>query len=101
MSRPAYCYVVQVGDDGPVKVGSSIDVRRRLAELGRECPYPLTVLWIATGGRELERHLHRQLEGWRLHHEWYSAGALSPLRLLLDGERLLDHVPDAQTEAVP
>lgn len=98
MSRPTYTYVVQVGDDGPVKVGSSVDPRRRLAELQRECPYALTVVWIVEGGRELERHVHRQLEGWRLHHEWYSADTLVPLRLLLDGERVLDHVPDAQTE---
>jgi hypothetical protein len=94
-------YVVQVAaDDGPIKVGSSVDPRRRLAELQRECPYPLRVLWLAEGGRPLERHLHRQLEAWRLHHEWYAADVLAPLRLLLDEEMLLDHVPDARTEAV-
>jgi hypothetical protein len=54
-----------------VKIGTSGDVSRRLAELRNSSPVELEVLWQQTGGTDLETALHRRFKTLRAHGEWF------------------------------
>jgi len=66
-----WVYLIQAGDDGPIKIGTSRDPRKRFVELQTASPYPLRVRAIGAGGRKTERHLHERFAGSRLHGEWF------------------------------
>jgi hypothetical protein len=68
--EPECCYFIG-GDKGPVKIGFSIDVEKRLREFQPHCPYPLRVLATTHGGRSREGHYHWKFRQLRLHGEWF------------------------------
>lgn len=67
----SYVYFVRAGDDGPVKIGRSIDVPQRAAALQTANHEPLRVLARVPGGSSMELMLHRQFQSVRLHGEWF------------------------------
>lgn len=57
---------------GPIKIGISRDVARRLVTLQCGSPIPLRVLAVTNGGRDAEREYHQRFADFRLHSEWFS-----------------------------
>ena len=65
-------YFIQAATGGPIKIGVSSDVKKRLTALQMCCPVPLRVLHtIPGGGHSLETELHKRFAAWRLHGEWF------------------------------
>lgn len=65
-------YVLGTPDSYTVKIGRSIDLGKRLADIQRMSPTPLDVLWSHPGGHELETCLHRHFRALRSHGEWFA-----------------------------
>lgn len=66
-------FVYLIGSEaGPlVKIGRTIDLPGRFADIQRMSPVPLTLLWQTEGGAELEAALHRYFKTCRSHGEWF------------------------------
>lgn len=77
MSEPttSYVYFIQAGDCGPIKIGFTNKVRRRLQMLQTGANTPLHLRKSTGGGAALERRLHRELDAHRLQGEWFSPSA--------------------------
>lgn len=65
-------YVIGTPGSRTVKIGRSIHLTKRLAEIQRMSPVPLEVLWSHPGGSDLETNLHRQFSALRVHGEWFA-----------------------------
>src|SRR5690606_13923580 len=68
-----HVYFVQRGADGPIKIGASSNVVRRLGELQIGAPEEMRLvgLWIY-GGRSGERGLHALNRDDRIAGEWFA-----------------------------
>lgn len=64
-------YLVQAGGDGPVKIGWTKAVGRRLGELQAASPVELELRGVLDAPPELEAALHRAFARLRLHGEWF------------------------------
>lgn len=67
----AKCYFIG-GDEGPVKIGYSVNPSSRLKALQLASPVRLRVLATAGGGIYREAAYHGQFEAHRLHGEWFA-----------------------------
>lgn len=67
----SYVYAIQAGSDGPIKIGRSLDVKKRRYALQISSPIPLSILCSFEESRCSERALHRQLAEYRLSGEWF------------------------------
>jgi hypothetical protein len=89
----SFIYIVQAGDDGPIKVGWTTDVKARLSWLSTDCWMPIRLLVAFPGSRRLEHKLHTQLKDYRVAGEWFR-----PVKELLDfandlkSEQLVAHL---------
>lgn len=68
-------YFIQAGEGGPIKIGTAIDVARRLLVLQTGNVEPLTLLCDFEGGPEEERRLHRLFAADHLRGEWFRPSA--------------------------
>lgn len=59
------------GDEGPIKIGYSTWVARRLEEFQAVSPVPMRVLARMPGKRAAEAEFHRRFDAGRLHGEWF------------------------------
>lgn len=66
----AKCYFIG-GDEGPVKIGYSVDVPGRLRAHQSSSPVKLRILATASGGLQRECAYHWQFADARLHGEWF------------------------------
>jgi hypothetical protein len=64
-------YFVQAESGGPIKVGTTDRMRKRLTVLQSSCPVRLRVLATMPGGRDEEIALHIRFDRQRLHGEWF------------------------------
>lgn len=64
-------YFVQESGTGAVKIGTSKQLRNRLAELSRILPYEIKLLAAVDGGRETEWTIHNRFEQARIRGEWF------------------------------
>lgn len=87
-------FVRPVGMDGPIKIGVSARVPRRVASLSLASPLPLEVAATVDGGFELEAHLHKHLRRHRSHGEWFRPEP-EVLALVAAARRGLAEVVDA------
>lgn len=70
----SFVYFIQSGPGGPVKIGHTVDVEKRLASLQTGCPDKLDVLGVikCDNGRAKETELHRRFTDLRINHsEWF------------------------------
>lgn len=68
-----WVYLIGPADGtGLTKIGTTIDVKHRLAALQCGSPVPLTVLWLTPGGRAVEARLHSVYAAQRAHGEWFA-----------------------------
>jgi hypothetical protein len=63
-------YFVQVGTDGPIKIGQTIDVQKRLSMLQTGNHEEMRLLLVLPD-RSAERELHRRFTSCRLRGEWF------------------------------
>lgn len=59
-------YFVQAADGGPIKIGTSVDVRARLKQLELAYKRPLAMLAEMPGGREEEGAIHERFSHLRI-----------------------------------
>jgi hypothetical protein len=72
----AVIYLIQSGEDGPVKIGiTSSDPRKRVAQLQTGNPTPLRLRATISGDASIERHLHSKFGQLRLNGEWFEPDA--------------------------
>jgi hypothetical protein len=64
------CYFIG-GEGGPVKIGCTTDVDRRLRDLRQSSPVPLKLLASTHGGQSRETAYHFVFGAHRLHGEWF------------------------------
>lgn len=64
-------YFIQSGKRGPIKIGTTRDVLRRLRLFQTGSAQPLTLIGAIPGGRKLERQIHQHLATDRLDGEWF------------------------------
>lgn len=79
MTGVCYCYVIQAGHGGPIKIGKAIDPAKRIAGLQTAFPYQIEVRLLLFGGAETERFLHVLLADYRLNGEWFDEKAVARL----------------------
>ncbi len=88
-----FVYFVQLGEDGPVKIGSAVDIAKRMDQLQNGNAAPLYLRAVAPGGHAAERDFHKQFARDRLRGEWFQ-----PSPALLEA---MDAVPKTEAAAVP
>lgn len=64
------CYFIG-GEDGPVKIGFTDNLPKRLKALQSHSPVPLQVLAVTGGGIFAEMEYHERFAQHRLHGEWF------------------------------
>jgi len=64
-------YFVQAGEDGPIKIGYSVDIKRRISELATASPYPLRLLGYMRGDGVRESEIQNSFARYRIHGEWF------------------------------
>lgn len=84
--NPKGCSVYFVSAGGMIKIGVSGNPDRRISELGRSSPLPLTTLAIITGGRNKEKALHKRFAKYRKHGEWF-----------IECQEILDYVQEVHS----
>ncbi|MGW4808738.1 GIY-YIG nuclease family protein [Kitasatospora sp. NPDC004272] len=83
-SNGSCVYLVTGAAGGPVKIGCTTDLQRRLAALQCGSPFKLQLLATFTGGQELEAALHRLLASHRLEGEWFDLAGKDPVEVVSD-----------------
>lgn len=66
-------YFIQVGDDGPIKIGFSFRADFRYDYLQTASPFPLALLGTMEGGLPEERALHQKFSKYRIRGEWFES----------------------------
>lgn len=64
-------YMVAIDDHGLCKIGSALDVERRVASLQTASPFVLRLVKTRDGGADLERAIHRSADHLRVRGEWF------------------------------
>jgi hypothetical protein len=67
-----FVYFVQSIEGGPIKIGSAMDVERRLRDLQTGSSTTLKLLASVRGHKKLETWVHGTLAAYRLNGEWFS-----------------------------
>jgi len=65
-------YFIQAETGGPIKIGTALDVSKRIAMLQTGNPEQLVVLHTFPGQRDLESALHATLREHRIRGEWFA-----------------------------
>ncbi|MEV4424029.1 GIY-YIG nuclease family protein [Streptomyces sp. NPDC049602] len=81
-------FVYVMGSPGirTVKIGRSVDPKRRLAQIQLMSPVPLELLAVHVGDHAVETYLHRRFASLRTHGEWF-AFEVDPLIAVAEGVR--------------
>lgn len=98
-------YLIRAIGVGKIKVGTTIDMGRRFADLSAMSPVPLEVVRTTDGSYAAEAELHQSAWRHHSHNEWFDEAALP--RLLADIDRmegaakqiaelLAEHIPGEQ-----
>jgi hypothetical protein len=68
------CLVYAIGELGSntVKIGKSIRVKQRLADIQRMSPVRLALRWTHPNEIDLEKRLHNHFQNYRSHGEWFT-----------------------------
>jgi hypothetical protein len=78
----AVVYVLGTPGSNTVKIGRTTNLAKRLGDIQRMSPVPLSVLWQCPGASELETRLHRHFAHLRSHGEWFTFDSTDPVPLI-------------------
>jgi len=67
-----FVYFLQSGQDGPIKIGYTTDIQKRIKALQTAHPFPLKLLLVINGNVDDESKLHKKFNSLRLCGEWFS-----------------------------
>ncbi len=96
--RQPVVYFIQVGDDGPIKIGMTFRcIHKRIKALKTGTPGSLRLVLLLSGERDLERTMHNRFDQWRIEREWFSPSA--NLIEFIKEERRVVEVEKARVEA--
>lgn len=70
-AAPGRDLVYFVSDGTAVKIGRSLDVKRRVAQLQKANPRPVVLLGVFAGGAAAEAYFHGAFRLSRIHGEWF------------------------------
>lgn len=89
-------FVRPIGNVGPIKIGCTNNVERRLEQVEAWSPARLEVIVAIPGSPAIEHYLHTRFAEYRLHGEWFSAGPrlLEYVDKLIAARRALAPVAD-------
>src|SRR5665213_1992906 len=68
---PQYIYFLQSMHGGPIKIGTTQSLIKRLKSISLLNPFELQLLLTMDGGYEREAQLHQQFKHLRHHGEWF------------------------------
>lgn len=92
--KPDHLYIIQCGENGPLKIGISANVEKRLRGLQSANPYPLRLVHSVRVGVEraalLEQEFHRWFAPYRLTGEWFLPS--EPVLRFVDVATAPDHM---------
>ena len=71
LDRDGVVYFVQSGEDGPIKIGWTQDIERRIAELQTANAHPLKLLGEVPGTMRDETAMHARFSHLRMEAEWF------------------------------
>jgi hypothetical protein len=83
--RTSFVYVLGDTATGDVKIGTAVDVLRRLAQLQSGNPRPLVLRTALVGGPRLEGRLHEIFKEHSLQGEWFSSVAAEAVVAYVSG----------------
>jgi hypothetical protein len=69
--KTVYVYFMQIGDDGPIKIGFTKNIRHRLSVVQIGNPALVRLIAVTDGGRAKEFELHNRFKKYRLYGEWF------------------------------
>ena len=76
-NRPSsFIYFVQEGADGPIKIGTTQNLKTRLSSLQTGSARKLRVLGTIRGGNALEALLHQEFAEYQISGEWFQPGQI-------------------------
>ena len=68
-----YLYFIQADiQNGPIKIGYTENIERRVSMLKSQSAVPLRILKVIEGGHRDEVKIHKMFNDARLHHEWFN-----------------------------
>jgi hypothetical protein len=71
-------YIIQMGNDGPVKIGFSNRLSERLKSIQTDCPYKIKIIAVIENCSFQDEHdLHKKYRHLRIHGEWFEKNVLS------------------------
>ena len=70
-----YVYFIRVGTTGPIKIGWSNDVFKRLSQLQTGNPFNLCLVKYVAGTYKDELALHKKFSRFRISREWFEAAS--------------------------
>jgi len=83
-ARTEWVYVIGAPGSPIVKIGHSADLSQRLRVIQTGSHVKVAILWQDSGGRALERALHREFRQLRQHGEWFDFGDADPVATVRD-----------------
>ena len=99
-----WVYFARLGADGPIKIGHSVNPRRRVAALSSLSPYAITLLTAmpCDDSYSEEQLLHKKLTTSRIKGEWFAtAAARNEMEHLAERLVPLDRLPAISAPTVP
>lgn len=69
-----WVYFIQVGSDGPIKVGLTNNITKRISVLQTGNPFPLHFLTAFRGTTKEAAEIRERFSHLRMHGEWLAAG---------------------------
>lgn len=85
LREPTFVYFIQVGDQGPVKIGRATDPERRIAALQTGSPEDLHLRDVIPGAAPLEAAMHQRFAPARIRGEWFGAEYLPVILVYASG----------------
>jgi hypothetical protein len=64
-------YFIQMGENGPIKIGETKSIHERLEMLQVANPYRLRILWVYNGRKYGEAELHEKFKQYNIRGEWF------------------------------
>ena len=71
-TKPKMIYFVQMGKNGPIKIGKTANIKERLKVFQASSPYKIKLLYYKKCFKPpLEYELHKKFKAERIHGEWF------------------------------
>lgn len=99
MPNPNVVYAFGSVTTSDVKLGTTGDVKRRLPQVQGTTRHRLEVLWLTTGGYELETALKRHFKDRRIKGEWFDFSGADPVVEISAAAQIINDRMDAEDAA--